>query len=672
MGQAFRVNSYQKNWQRNPDVIVMEDGGFLVVYESYLNNYDDSNVAATVVLAQRYDAGGRPIGGETLIDGVNGARSTDARATLLSDGGYAITWLFDSYHDIFSDREKVYVRAFNADGSPRTSAIRVDTVTANDAIAPEVFATANGGFKVVFGVARSTGSFDEIFSQQFDREGTAIGGNQLVNTEEREFDQVYARSATLANGQTITVWNSEGSLPTEGDLDSNEIRGMITNPDGTVARDDFHLLLNWGTVGHVWGASGSGYDVAALQSGGFVVTNKNYDWELGLDTEEASYYTMMRFFDAAGTQQGGPVVVDASDDLPGATGVTQLETGQIVVIWDQDDDTEGFIGDTIYGRVFSATGQPVTGRFDIGAAVPSYFDQIDPEIAALPGGGFVVTFMSEYIDNDDEGVAARIFGRGTDGADHARVDATGTMAGLGGNDRLVGDERPNLVDGGRGADTLSGHAGNDLLLGERGSDLLSGGKGNDTLEGGDGSDTLNGDDGRDLLDGGNGDDLLEGGSGADQLHGGVGDDTLTGGLGSDMFQGGTGHDLLDGGLGRDMLNGGTGSDLVRGGFGADFLRGGLGDDRLEGGFGADTLMGGLGSDLFVFSPGQDVILDFDVTGDAERIDISRASGIGGWKDLSRNHMDQSGRDIVIHDDAGHTLTLRGIEIALLDRSDFLF
>lgn len=68
MGQVFRVNSYQDNWQQDPDVIALQDGGFLIVYESYLNDYD-SDVAATVILAQRYDASGRPIGGETMIDG---------------------------------------------------------------------------------------------------------------------------------------------------------------------------------------------------------------------------------------------------------------------------------------------------------------------------------------------------------------------------------------------------------------------------------------------------------------------------------------------------------------------------------------------------------------------------------------------------------------------------
>lgn len=149
-------------------------------------------------------------------------------------------------------------------------------------------------------------------------------------------------------------------------------------------------------------------------------------------------------------------------------------------------------------------------------------------------------------------------------------------------------------------------------------------------------------------------------------------DTLHGGGGNDLQNGGQGNDLLVGGFGADTLNGQNGSDILRGKHGADLLRGGQGRDTLDGGIGADTLAGGLGPDLFIFSLGRDVILDFDTGGNADRIDLGQASGINGWRDLSRNHMEQSGRDITIIDDEGHALTLRNIEVASLDRWDFVF
>ena len=113
-------------------------------------------------------------------------------------------------------------------------------------------------------------------------------------------------------------------------------------------------------------------------------------------------------------------------------------------------------------------------------------------VRALAGGGFVVAYQSDSIDNDNEGIAARIFGRATVGNDRVTVDQSGMMLGLAGNDTLTGSGRSNTLMGGDGADTAYGLAGADRMGGGTGRDLLVGGDGNDTLTGGAGNDTLTG------------------------------------------------------------------------------------------------------------------------------------------------------------------------------------
>jgi Ca2+-binding RTX toxin-like protein len=88
----------------------------------------------------------------------------------------------------------------------------------------------------------------------------------------------------------------------------------------------------------------------------------------------------------------------------------------------------------------------------------------------LDGGGFVVTYMAEHIDFDHDGIAARIYGRGTNGNDVLGVDVTGAIAGLGGNDRLTGNAGANGLHGGAGDDVIAGKGGNDLLSGGAGRD----------------------------------------------------------------------------------------------------------------------------------------------------------------------------------------------------------
>lgn len=490
MGNEFRVNTYQNNWQRNPDIVTFADGSFLVTWDSYFNNYDDT-ITATFISSQRYNALGQRVGGEVPLAITPDTSGSDARTTRLTDGGYVVVWEFDDYSDILTTNRKVFVKVYNADGSVRVSEQRVDTIPGDDAVVPEVFATANGGFKVVFGVkdSSSTIRFEQIYSQQYTALGVKVGGNTLVNTNVGEFDQIYARSATLKDGKTITIWNSEASFPTPGDLYSNEIRATLTSATGSVLRGDFSLTQNYGTVG---GGSGAGYDVAALANGGFAITHLQYDFNLGLDTPDTSYYTLLQMFNAAGQATSGKIKVFFSDDLPDLTRVVQLTTGQIVVIWEQDSTAPGAVANTIYGRVFSATGQSLSGRFEIGMQADAYDAQSTPEIAALAGGGFVVTYTSESIDSDHEGIAARIYGRGTAGNDIAGVDVTGTYNGLSGNDRLTGNILANVLRGASGSDTLYGGANADRLYGDTDNDILVGGTEGDTIFGGIGNDLLYG------------------------------------------------------------------------------------------------------------------------------------------------------------------------------------
>lgn len=136
-------------------------------------------------------------------------------------------------------------------------------------------------------------------------------------------------------------------------------------------------------------------------------------------------------------------------------------------------------------------------------------------------------------------------------------------------ERILADERDNIVFGRGGDDTIQGGRGHDRLLGGAGHDSLDGGEGHDTIFAGDGRDTLLGGDGNDMMSGGAGDDLLCGGSGDDRLFGAEGADRLSGEAGADVLNGGQGDDTLDGGAGDDIIIGGPGRDLLTGGGGAD-------------------------------------------------------------------------------------------------------
>ncbi len=109
--------------------------------------------------------------------------------------------------------------------------------------------------------------------------------------------------------------------------------------------------------------------------------------------------------------------------------------------------------------------------------------------------------------------ANRPTGRVTFGADNSEGEI---VAGGDGDDELDGGTGTgNMLDGGRGNDTLYSHGTNDILSGAEGDDILfgsdtettqlSGGTGNDEIYGGAANDLADGEDGNDFLYGGHGD-----------------------------------------------------------------------------------------------------------------------------------------------------------------------
>lgn len=257
-----------------------------------------------------------------------------------------------------------------------------------------------------------------------------------------------------------------------------------------------------------------------------------------------------------------------------------------------------------------------------------------------------------------------------------------------GADKLVGstlgdlfilrvDTKPDIIDGGRGQDTV------DYSLSDRGVSInLTTGKVTaefgvlkavvsnltsiENATGSNFSDTIIGTDHFNIIDGGLGNDLLDGGGGLDtvsfeshdQITIGAGDqfNISLGRNGADgnadwlamisqntfverendtlrHFQnviGSKNSEHIGGNEQDNTINGRGGDDVINGFEGNDILIGGDGDDRLIGSVGIDTMTGGTGADRFLFvSTGDspyaassfDLITDFEHG--IDKLDLSR-------------------------------------------------
>lgn len=488
MGGEFRVNSYQNNWQDDANVLALRGGGFLVTWSSYFNEYDGSDIATTYVAGQFYDANGQPAGGESIMRAVNGAHSGTPQAAQLKNGNIVLTWAETLDDPIFTNGTHIKAQVFSAGGAPVSGVFQVDTVASFEAVAPDVVATGDGGFLISFGIDTSTSNFDEVYGRAYSADGTPRGGDRVLNIRSNDFDELVTKSAALTNGRSVVIWNSEAAIDDGTTTGQNQLRASLFDSHGKAIKSDFGLTPHFGGAGGTWSDSENyGYAVAPRVGGGFVVANLDWTPSEKDGGTKGIYFTA---YNSAGTQVIAPVAVFEKGTVAGDLDMARLSNGNYVIVWDQDSLVTSEVGDDGYGIIVSPTGKPISKVFTVGIDGDKYDDQVDLSVSALSGGGFVVTYTSESIDVDDDGIAGTIYGRGTGGADNLKVDGTGTMSGLDGNDRLRGDMSANALFGDNGNDLLFGLGGADTLSGGTGADRLSGGLGKDTLTGGSGNDTF--------------------------------------------------------------------------------------------------------------------------------------------------------------------------------------
>ena len=262
------------------------------------------------------------------------------------------------------------------------------------------------------------------------------------------------------------------------------------------------------------------------------------------------------------------------------------------------------------------------------------------------------------------------------------------------NDKLVGDDRGNNLQGGKGDDILDGGTGSagDTFNGGEGADTAnyasatngvalnlgaSSGSGGDAtgdqyfdienVTGSDFDDQITGNAQTNVLSGGKGNDTLSGGGGNDTLEGGDGNDTFSNtGAGRHNYNGGDGTDTvtyasfntavninlasfdgnttgeggeeffnaienLIGGTMGDNLAGNSVKNDIKGGGGNDVLDGAEGDDVLDGEDGDDTLIAGLGADDLRGGNGTDVA-DYSNASTGLTIDLANGTpGVGNGR-----------------------------------------
>jgi Ca2+-binding RTX toxin-like protein len=141
-------------------------------------------------------------------------------------------------------------------------------------------------------------------------------------------------------------------------------------------------------------------DVLGLSNGGYVVAYNNADINNG--------FILLDFYSASGESfvRSIPYTIDGADgysstDAVGAPSLTELKNGNVVVVWADPNATSPGIRATI----LSETGEVVRPEFAV-TDIP--IDAV-PQVTALEGGGFVVTYGASFFLGEGPAFHAIVF-----------------------------------------------------------------------------------------------------------------------------------------------------------------------------------------------------------------------------------------------------------------------
>lgn len=237
-------------------------------------------------------------------------------------------------------------------------------------------------------------------------------GNELIVNQITVGRQLNGALAALGQGNLIVVWEGE-------DADGRAVYGRVVDAQAQPVGDEFQISVT--TAGDQTSA-----EVAATTEGGFIVV-----WENDLPSQTS---ISGRYYDTAGVP--GPELTVAAiqagiDALDPA--ISRLADGSFIVIW--DEYVSATQDGSVRARFLDAAGGAIGASFIV-ATDGTSGSVFGPELAARPGGGFVVSW--DYDDGPD-GRWAQAF---TDAASPDGVPLEITAGGNGHN-RLAG-----LSDGG--------------------------------------------------------------------------------------------------------------------------------------------------------------------------------------------------------------------------------
>lgn len=208
VGTETLVNTTVADFQEESKVIGLQDGGFLITWRSAQQDLTEESGGAFGVFAQRYDANSNPVGVEFQVNSTVERNQADPAAASLNDGGFVIVW---QSLEQDGNEYGIYGQQYNSDGDRVGGEFQINTTTIGSQNQPSIATLDNGDFVVSWNSYGQDGSGYGVFAQRFDGNANPIGSEFQVNTSTAANQQT-SDIAALDNGGFVISWRSQTSF----------------------------------------------------------------------------------------------------------------------------------------------------------------------------------------------------------------------------------------------------------------------------------------------------------------------------------------------------------------------------------------------------------------------------------------------------------------------------
>lgn len=219
LGDQFQVNTYTTWGQNNASVSMDADGNFVIVWDSAGSAGTDTSGLS--IQGQRYDASGAPLGAEFQVNTYTTGFQAYPEVATDSAGNFVVVWSSGGSSGTDTDSSSVQAQRFAAGGTPVGEQFQVNTYTTGWQTPSDVTFDARGNFLVTwFG---HTGLDTDVSAQRFDSNGAPIETEFQVNTYTTSH-QLFGAVVTDPQGNFVIAWESWGSSGTDTSYASVQAR----------------------------------------------------------------------------------------------------------------------------------------------------------------------------------------------------------------------------------------------------------------------------------------------------------------------------------------------------------------------------------------------------------------------------------------------------------------